>query len=127
MSHQDGFGNNGPEASRLSKPDDGDDRVQKKTENVAHACDAIKLNKLKNSMGLWNSPTTGNDHHAAVRALAYKWIRIMFRCWKARTPYDDSLYVKSLTKRGSNLAEGLNKPGPDSTVEILSKVCESRA
>ena len=69
----------------------------------------------------------GNDHHAAVRALAYKWIRIMFRCWKDRTPYDDSLYVKSLTKRGSNLAEGLNKPGPDSTVEILSKVCESRA
>jgi hypothetical protein len=51
-----------------------------------------------------------------VRALAYKWIRIMFRCWKDRTPYDDSLYVKSLTKRGSHLAEGLNKPVPDSTV-----------
>jgi hypothetical protein len=28
----------------------------------------------------------GNDHHAAVRALAYKWIRIIFRCWKDRTP-----------------------------------------
>jgi hypothetical protein len=69
----------------------------------------------------------GNHHHAAVRALAYKWIRIMFRCWKDRTPYDDSLYVKSLNKRGSPLAEGLNKPGPDSTVEILSTVCESRA
>jgi transposase len=69
----------------------------------------------------------GNDHHAAVRALAYKWIRIMFRCWKDRTPYDDSLYVKSLTKRGSHLAEGLNKPVPDSSVEILSTVCESRA
>jgi transposase len=50
----------------------------------------------------------GNDHHAAIRALAYKWIRIMFRCWKDRTPYDDSLYVKSLTKRGSHLAEDLN-------------------
>jgi hypothetical protein len=22
------------------------------------------------------------SHHAAVRALAYKWIRIIFRCWK---------------------------------------------
>src|SRR5215470_3307705 len=69
----------------------------------------------------------GHDHHAAVRALAYKWIRIMFRCWKDRTPYDDSLYVRSLNRRGSPLAEGLNKPSPDSTMEILSTVCESRA
>jgi transposase len=60
----------------------------------------------------------GKDHHAAVRALAYKWIRIMFRCWKDRTPYDDSLYVKSLTKRGSHLAKGLNLSRPDSVVEI---------
>ena len=28
----------------------------------------------------------GNDHHAALRALAYKWIRILFRCWKERRP-----------------------------------------
>jgi hypothetical protein len=60
----------------------------------------------------------GKDHHAAVRVLAYKWIRIMFWCWKDRTPYDDSLYVKSLTKRGSHIAEGLNRPRPDSVVEI---------
>jgi transposase len=71
--------------------------------------------------------TRGNDHHAAIRALAYKWIRIMFRCWKDRTPYNDSLYVKSLTKRGSHLAKGLNKPDSDSLVEILSTACESRA
>ena len=51
----------------------------------------------------------GNDHHAAVRALAYKWIRIMFRCWKDHKPYDDSLYTKSLTKRGSHLAAGLSQ------------------
>src|SRR5215813_361530 len=69
----------------------------------------------------------GKDHHAAIRALAYKWIRIMFRCWKERTPYDDSLYVKSLTKRGSHLAAGLNRSRPDSVVENLSNVCESRA
>jgi transposase len=28
----------------------------------------------------------GKGHHAAVRALAYKWIRILFRCWKTRQP-----------------------------------------
>jgi hypothetical protein len=42
----------------LSKPDDGDDGVQKKSENVAHASDGIKLKKLKNSGRLRNSPTT---------------------------------------------------------------------
>jgi hypothetical protein len=26
----------------------------------------------------------GKDHHAAVRALAFKWIRIVFRCWQDR-------------------------------------------
>lgn len=45
----------------------------------------------------------GNDHHAAVRALAYKWIRIMYRCWKDRLLYDDAVYTRSLAKRGSTL------------------------
>ena len=71
--------------------------------------------------------TRGKGHHAAVRALAYKWIRIIFRCWKDRTPYDDSLYVRSLIKRGSHLATGLIQQRPDSVVEILSTSCESRA
>ena len=60
----------------------------------------------------------GKDHHSAVRALAYKWIRIMFRCWKDRTPYDDARYVKSLTKRGSHLAGHLIESCPVSSVEI---------
>ena len=59
MSHQDGLGNNGTEPTGLTKPDDGDDRVQKKSENVAHAEDRIRLKKLKNSGSLGNSPTTG--------------------------------------------------------------------
>ena len=29
----------------------------------------------------------GNKHQAAVRALAFKWIRIIYRCWQNRTPY----------------------------------------
>jgi transposase len=46
----------------------------------------------------------GKEHHAAVRTLAYKWIRIMFRCWKDRKPYDDGIYTKSLAAHGSALA-----------------------
>jgi hypothetical protein len=40
----------------------------------------------------------GKSHHAAVRALAYKWIRIAFRCWKDRKPYDDSRYEAALRR-----------------------------
>jgi transposase len=46
----------------------------------------------------------GKSHNAAVRALAYKWIRILFRCWKDRQPYQDDVYTKSLFKNGSPLA-----------------------
>jgi transposase len=45
----------------------------------------------------------GLAHHAAVRALAFKWIRIMYRCWKDRTPYDEHRYQQALQRRGSPL------------------------
>lgn len=45
----------------------------------------------------------GKSHQAAVRALAYKWIRIIFRCWQARTKYDEARYVECLRKKGSLL------------------------
>jgi hypothetical protein len=45
----------------------------------------------------------GKGHHQAVRALAYKWIRIIYKCWKEQTPYDDGHYMSMLKKRGSNL------------------------
>jgi transposase len=38
----------------------------------------------------------GKGHHAAVRALAYKWIRIFFRCWRDRVPYSEERYLKNL-------------------------------
>jgi transposase len=49
----------------------------------------------------------GKSHHAALRALAFKWIRIIFRCWKTRTPYDEARYCKSLQLRRSPLATAL--------------------
>jgi hypothetical protein len=32
----------------------------------------------------------GASHQAAVRGLAFKWIRIVFRCWQTGTPYNES-------------------------------------
>ena len=49
----------------------------------------------------------GKSHHAALRAVAFKWIRIIFRCWKTRKPYDETIYCKSLQLRGSSLAVAL--------------------
>jgi transposase len=45
----------------------------------------------------------GKGHHAALRALAYKWIRILFRCWKDRKPYQEDTYLQSLAKHQSQL------------------------
>jgi len=42
-------------------------------------------------------------YHPAVRALAYRWIRIIYRCWKDRRPYDEQLHMRSLQRRGSPL------------------------
>ena len=46
---------------------------------------------------------TPQQHHAAIRALAFKWIRILFRCWKDRKPYDEQLYASSLHRRNALL------------------------
>lgn len=46
----------------------------------------------------------GKKYHTVMRALAFKWIRILFRCWKDRTPYDDQKHMKTLEKRGSVFA-----------------------
>jgi hypothetical protein len=43
------------------------------------------------------------SHQAAVRALAFKWIRIIYRCWQTRTPYSEVRYLESLRKKGSPL------------------------
>ena len=44
-------------------------------------------------------------HHAAVRALAFKWIRILWRCWRDRAPYNDATYTAALHRSGSPLAK----------------------
>jgi transposase len=45
----------------------------------------------------------GKSHQAALRSLAYKWIRIVHHCWKHHQPYDEAIYLKSLQQRGSPL------------------------
>ena len=49
----------------------------------------------------------GSSHQAALRALAFKWIRILYRCWQTSTPYDESRYLNALKRRGSPLLKQL--------------------
>ena len=47
----------------------------------------------------------GKPHNTVIRSLAFKWIRIAFRCWQTRTVYDESKYLEALKKRGSPLLQ----------------------
>ena len=51
----------------------------------------------------------GKTHQVAIRALAFKWIRILFRCWKNATPYDESKYLMALQQKGSPLLKSIAK------------------
>jgi hypothetical protein len=41
------------------------------------------------------------SYNASLRALAFKWVRVLFRCWVDRVPYDESQCLSALQKRGS--------------------------
>jgi len=43
----------------------------------------------------------GKGHHAAVRSVAYKWIRILYRCWRDRVPYSEQRYLEALRTHGA--------------------------
>jgi transposase len=42
-------------------------------------------------------------HSAILRSLAFKWLRILWRCWRDRVPYDETLYLAQLQKRNPPL------------------------
>jgi transposase len=46
-------------------------------------------------------------HHEAVRKLAYKWQRIVWRMWQERQPYDEARYIRRLQQRGLKAYAGL--------------------
>jgi transposase len=41
----------------------------------------------------------GKRRNTAIRSLAFKWIRILFRCWKTNKPYDEVAYKQTLAAR----------------------------
>ena len=49
-----------------------------------------------------------NYHHAAVRSLAFRWIRIIYRCWQTGVAYNEATYQQALRRRGSPLVKWLD-------------------
>lgn len=68
----------------------------------------------------------GMGRHAIYRSLAYKWIRILFRCWREHTLYDEARY---LAARQNRLGEPNQQASPThrktetGAVEIRWKSC----
>jgi transposase len=51
----------------------------------------------------WQQRTRGAHHHTAVRALAYKWQRIIWKCWQSHSVYKEAIYEAALKKNKSPL------------------------
>lgn len=51
----------------------------------------------------------GMKHHAALRKLARSWIRILFRVWKTRVPFDCDRYIANLKQRCPEIIPYLNQ------------------
>ena len=47
--------------------------------------------------------SNGKGYNTAIRALAYKWQRIMFACWQNHEAYDEARYFQALEKNRSPL------------------------
>lgn len=43
----------------------------------------------------------GKKHAVILRALAFKWIRILWKCWQDQIPYDEARYLRQLLHRKS--------------------------
>ncbi len=54
----------------------------------------------------------GKGHHAAVRSVAFKWIRILFRCWRDRVPYSEQRYLDARAKAQGRLPASVAIPSP---------------
>ena len=48
----------------------------------------------------------GKRRNTVIRALAFKWIRILFRCWKDHKPYNEQAYQQALALRRQKQTAG---------------------
>lgn len=54
----------------------------------------------------------GKTNWAAIRKVAFKWLRVLWRCWQEREAYDEIRYLRSLQREGVELFRSLYQPLP---------------
>ena len=78
---------------------------------LRHTCVAWATESIRPAFGapVYDQPQRdqGQAHQAAVRALAFTWLRILSPCWQERTPYDEAVSLQALYHRGSALSHNL--------------------
>jgi transposase len=57
----------------------------------------------------------GKGRWAAIRIIAFKWMRILWRCWQDREPYDEVRYLRGLQQHGVALYAPLYEKLPAAT------------
>ena len=70
-------------------------------ESIRHACWARVYSQQQRD--------TGKAHQAAVRARAFQWRRMLFRCGQERPPSNESVSLKARNRRGASLIHTLAK------------------
>ena len=65
------FRYDGTKATRLHKPDYGDDRMNENDKDVVHAGIVSKSQKARDSGRLWNSPPTGTSGSTALAQMRH--------------------------------------------------------
>jgi hypothetical protein len=57
--------------------------------------------------------------------LAFKWTRILFRCWQDRVVYDENTYMTKLALRGSPLVSAIRgAEAVNSCLEAVEKLLQ---
>lgn len=69
---------------------------------------------------------SGKSHPKAIRALAYKWGRILWRCWQDRVPYDEDRYLAALQRKKSPLVAMLVQSAAEVTTSAGGECSNSR-
>ncbi len=61
----------------------------------------------------------GKSRWVALRKVAFKWLRILWRCWQERQAYDELTYLRSLQRDGVELYRSLYQvlPAPEAAVK----------
>lgn len=54
----------------------------------------------------------GHSHARALRCLGQRWLKILWRMWQDRVPYDEALHMRSLAKSGSWVLALTPQPQP---------------